>query len=206
MTVGQIQRNYIQQNSVGIGFYGYSGWSGWSGWSGAGGAGLAAGNVLWQNSKLLFFDVNGFYTYGYIGAGGSTAWDFQPICDNTKSPNGVGYSSSALDAITGYTTKMKINAVLRGVVAQSGDFFAMRIVKYIMTSSNSVYGTPVAGTDCSGVWTETNADMQGDIIVEGAPVAVPGDGYYFVDVWDYHVYNRGLVPHAIFLDFVKVKD
>jgi hypothetical protein len=224
MPIGQIQKNYIQQNSVGVGFYGYSGFSGWSswsgqsgtsgqsgasgwsGWSGPAGIGtLPTGSVLWQDTRWVADDDNNSWNFGVWGDPGSTDWDYLPIASNLH-PAGALYSSSDIDDITGYTTKARICAALKIAGGNSGDYFAMRLMKHTMTSGGSVYGTLVSGTECSGV-RPTNTSIGGFLPVQGSLVDLPGDGYYFVEIWDYHTQaSPGLPPHIIEIQFAKVKD
>lgn len=128
MTVGQIQRNYIQQNSVGVGFFGYSGFSGFSGQTGV--IGLPGGAFLWIDDILVFDSLNGFYVYN-----GGTYWSPRGISDwNT----GTGPTANWKDgvAIPGFVTKVRARAVLGPRQnGTSGNFWAMRI-RQVLAMSN----------------------------------------------------------------------
>jgi len=246
MTVGQIQRNYIQDNSVGIGFFGYSGFSGWSGWSGqtgpAGGINVSAGKYAWVMDVMVFDDNNGDYNVlkWFHNTPLYSAWGLKAIRNPyDMTPPGAFWVDSDSTA-TGFTTKMRIKAVLDDYYAGSGSLYALRIRKlnaasyeYPWEASMASYadnnllvtddrnftfwGPVVTSSEASAYKSaESPAGASGEVSIMpsamvGPWVTIPGDGYYMVEVWDWHLtgsstWPGGFYPKYIFLEFAKVKN
>jgi len=130
MPVGQITRNQIEGNSVGVGFYGYSGFSGWSGWSGwsgptgpAGGINVSAGKYAWVNDVLIF-DAGNYRA----AAAGKNCWQIWPFINNYTGINPIVRWQDGDSTVTGFTTKLRIKAVIQWVWgAVSGNLYKIRI-------------------------------------------------------------------------------
>jgi len=236
LTVGQITKNYIQQNSVGIGFFGYSGFSGWSGPAG-GFQGWTPGAYLWIDDILVFDSLNGFYRYtaGRL----HSCWDVFTINDYN---NAVGPGAAWTDGISvsGFKTKVRARALvtpywLWGVGTSGADFWAIRARKVNAYSYTNGYWAASmysyadnnmlitrngrytfwgpAGSAASMVYTGTPVDGTGNYadmlpsIIETPWVDLPGDGFYIVEVYDWFLNGTyGFMPDKIFLEFAKVKD
>lgn len=238
MTVGQIQRNYIQQNSVGVGFFGYSGFSGWSGWSGwsgpAGGIAVSSGKFSWIHGVLVFDSLNGFYAYNNIGANYS-AWQVFGIANfNNAVPPGTFWVDGDSTA-TGYTTKVRVRAVVNANYwGTSGDIYCLRVRKVnaasyeypwdvsmasyadnnMLITDNRRYtfwGPVLTATQVSTVHSGLFSGSSGEYNImpsdlTGPWVALQGDGFYMVEVFDLHTNPAGgISPDKIFLEFAKVK-
>lgn len=237
MPVGQIQRNYIQQNSVGVGFYGYSGWSGWSGWSGPPGGftGISAGKYAWVMDVLVFDSLNGYYVYNLVRAQYS-CWSVYPICNmNTQVPPGTFWVDGD-STIPGFTTKVRVRAVVGTTYANSGDLLSFRLRKVSAFSRDypwpgemasyadnnllvtddrryTFWGPVVPNSEVSVYFSGRDRGDSGAYDFQPSHLVGPwcsaSDGFYMVECWDWYTgaYPAyGIVLDKVFLEFAKVKD
>lgn len=202
MPVGQIYRNTIEGNSVGVGFYGYSGFSGFSGQAG-GFEGLDSGAALWTDDMLVFDSLNGYNTYAADPI--APYWQVFAINDfNTYTGPTANWKSTS--AVSGFTTKLRARALLMDGYVESGIgnenscFWAMRIRKITAISvynpapvnwnpdwsagyaddnvlvltgyGGTVIFGPLVGEAMSAIWTGRNSFS--DAIGEGQGYAISG--------------------------------